>query len=155
MIFTNLIDGVIIAELEQIEDERGAILHMLRSDSPDFTHFGECYFSEIIPGYVKAWKCHLRQTQRVAVPIGRVHLVLYDDRIGSITKGSVYTVSLGRPDNYVRITIPPMVWYGFTCISDYPALLVNCTDIPHDPRECMKKSPDDPAMPYQWIFEHE
>ncbi|SVA50049.1 uncharacterized protein METZ01_LOCUS102903, partial [marine metagenome] len=52
----------------------------MRSDAPEFTTFGECYFSEMIPGAVKAWKCHRKQTQHLAVPIGRVRFVIYDDR---------------------------------------------------------------------------
>ena len=39
------IDGVIITELRQINDERGAVLHMLRCDAPEFSRFGECYIS--------------------------------------------------------------------------------------------------------------
>ena len=50
------IDGVVITELRQISDERGSVLHMFRCDSPEFVRFGECYFSELLPGAVKAWK---------------------------------------------------------------------------------------------------
>ncbi len=49
------IDGVLVTALRQITDERGAVLHHLRRDAPEFTIFGECYFSETIPGAVKAW----------------------------------------------------------------------------------------------------
>ena len=31
--------------------------------------------------------------------------------------------------------IPPGLWYGFSCISESPALLANCADYPHDPQE--------------------
>src|SRR4051812_49366335 len=44
--------GVGVAELRQIVDHRGAVLHMLRSDAPDFRQFGECYFSEVAPGAI-------------------------------------------------------------------------------------------------------
>jgi hypothetical protein len=33
---TSLIDGVILTELRQIIDERGAVLHMLRCDARNF-----------------------------------------------------------------------------------------------------------------------
>ena len=42
------IEGVVVQSLEQIVDDRGSILHMLRSDSELFTKFGEIYFSECI-----------------------------------------------------------------------------------------------------------
>ena len=61
------VDGVVETELRQIADPRGAVLHMLRADAADFTRFGECYFSEVAPGAVKAWKLHRRQTQELAV----------------------------------------------------------------------------------------
>lgn len=72
------------------------------------------YFSEVEPGCVKAWKCHTRQTQRFAVPVGQLKIVLYDDRPESPTRGRIMEVLLGRPDNYALLQIPPRVWYGFT-----------------------------------------
>ena len=47
--------------------------------------------------------------------------------------------------------IPPGVWYRFSCISDGPALLTNCTDQPLDPCENYSRPMDDPAIPYQWV----
>ena len=35
-----MIDGVIITPLKQIPDERGKIMHMLRSTDPHFNAFG-------------------------------------------------------------------------------------------------------------------
>jgi dTDP-4-dehydrorhamnose 3,5-epimerase len=144
------IDGVIITELRQIGDERGAVLHMLRCDAPEFVRFGECYFSEVLPGATKAWKRHRAQTQNVAVPVGRIRLVIYDDRQGSSTRGQVQRLELGRPDAYLRLRIPPGLWYGFTCISPAPALLVNCADLPHDPADGEVLAMNDPAIPYSW-----
>lgn len=64
------------------------------------------YFSEVEPGCVKAWKCHTRQTQRFAVPVGQLKIVLYDDRPESPTRGRIMEVLLGRPDNYALLQIP-------------------------------------------------
>ena len=61
------------------------------------------YFSEVEPGCVKAWKCHTRQTQRFAVPVGQLKIVLYDDRPESPTRGRIMEVLLGRPDNYALL----------------------------------------------------
>ena len=144
------IEGVKQTKLREISDERGSVLHMLRQDADDFLGFGECYFSEINPGMVKAWKCHQEQTQTLAVPIGLIRMVIYDDRVGSATKGAFQIFELGRPDNYIRIQIPPGLWYGFTCLSRNPALIVNCADKPHDPLESKLMPFDDASIPYAW-----
>ena len=144
------IDGVLVTGLRQVVDERGAVLHHMRSDAPEFTTFGECYFSEMIPGAVKAWKRHSEQTQHLAVPIGRVRFVLYDERELSPTNGSLEVVELGRPDHYNRLRIPKDLWYGFTCLSDKPALIANCTDQPHDPTDTELRAEHDPRIPYHW-----
>ena len=93
-----MIHGVLISPLKQFSDQRGSVLQMLRSDAPEFVNFGECYFSEVLPGAIKAWKRHRAQTQNLAVPVGRIRLVIYDDRESSTTRGEVRVLELGRPD---------------------------------------------------------
>jgi dTDP-4-dehydrorhamnose 3,5-epimerase len=144
------ISGVTLTELRQSTDARGSVLHMLRSDAPDFIRFGECYFSEILPGAVKAWKRHRLQTQTLAVPMGKIRMVMYDNRPESITCSQLQVVELGRPDAYLRLRIPPGVWYGFACLSSTPALMVNCADLRHDPHESDALAMDDPLIPYCW-----
>ena len=150
---TNLfrIDGIRITELRHISDARGSVLHMLRSDAPEFTCFGECYFSEILPGAVKAWKRHRAQTQNLAVPVGRLLMVIYDDRESSPTRGNLQVMELGRPDAYLRLMIPPGLWYGFKCIGEISALLANCADLPHDPADSDVRTVNDPGIPYAWV----
>ena len=70
-----MIDGVRITPLQQILDERGKVMHMLRRDSPVFTEFGEIYFSVANPGAVKGWNRHQRMVLNYAVPHGRILLV--------------------------------------------------------------------------------
>ena len=147
---TAMIEGVQVRELRQVVDERGSVLHMLRCDAPGYTQFGECYFSEILPGAIKAWKRHRVQTQQFAVPIGRIRLVIYDDREGSSSRGRVEALELGRPDGYSRVTVPPGLWYGFACAGTAPALLANCPDVPHESAEVERRPDDDPSIPYVW-----
>lgn len=145
-----MIDGVLINTLKQFRDERGSMLHMLRRDAPEFVSFGECYFSEVLPGAVKAWKRHREQTQNLAVPVGRIRLVIYDEREFSPTQGNLQILELGRPDAYLRLRIPPNLWYGFACISSMPALLVNCTDLPHNPVDSELWPETVSSIPYKW-----
>lgn len=151
----NMIEGIILTELRQIGDERGTVLHMLRSDAPEFTRFGECYFSEVLPGAIKAWKRHRIQTQNLVVPVGRIRIVIYDDREESPTRGKLQELELGRPDAYLRLQIPPGLWYGFACISEGPALLANCTDFPHDPAESELHPINYLLIPYKWTSVNE
>ena len=145
-----MINDVLISPLKQFSDERGSVLQMLRCDAPEFIQFGECYFSEILPGAIKAWKRHRAQTQNLAVPVGRIRIVIYDDRQSSPTCGKLQVLELGRPDAYHRLRINSGLWYGFTCISTTPALLANCADIPHDPNDTELLDWDNPTIPYLW-----
>ncbi len=144
------INGVLVTELLQIVDERGAVLHHMRSDAAEFAAFGECYFSEMLPGAVKAWKRHREQTQHLAVPVGRVRFVVYDDREASPSRGILDIIELGRPHDYHRLCIPKGLWYGFTCLSDEPALIANCVDRPHDPADAEFRLVGDTRIPFQW-----
>lgn len=145
-----VIEGLEVTQLSELKNPLGSVLHMFRCDAPEFTQFGECYFSEIVPGAVKAWKCHRLQTQNLAVPVGRVRTVVYDDRAGSPTRGQIKSMEMGRPDSYVRLRIPNGVWYGFECMGEVPALIVNCSDLPHNSEESEVRSINDPHMPYPW-----
>ena len=148
------IDGALLQPLGVISTPGGPVLHMLRPGSallPDFSKgFGEIYFSEVLPGHVKAWKCHNRQVQHFAVPTGLLRIVLYDGRAGSPTSGVVCELALGRPENYSLLRIPTGVWYGFAAMGQAPALICNCADIPHDPAEGQRLPVDDPSIPYCW-----
>ncbi len=144
------IKGVRILKLNQISDERGAVLHMMHSDSPHFQEIGEIYFSEINSGVVKAWKKHKLVTQNLAVPVGRIRLVIFDDRDDSPSKGTVEELIVGRPDQYFLVRIPPLLWYGFHGISNMPSLIANCPDLSHDPEEVIRLDQSDNRIPYEW-----
>ncbi|MFH1428867.1 MAG: dTDP-4-dehydrorhamnose 3,5-epimerase [Candidatus Margulisiibacteriota bacterium] len=145
----SMIQGVIIEPLTQISDELGNVRHMLRCDSKHFTQFGEVYFSEIKTGAVKAWKRHLKMTQRFAVPAGMIRLVLFDNKNDSVTFKKIEVLEIGE-HIYNLVIIPPLVWYGFKCISSHTALIANCTDIPHDPHEIERLDMKSKIIPYDW-----
>ena len=148
-----MIAGVSITPLRQILDERGKIMHMLRSDAPGFQGFGEIYFSCVYPGAIKGWHIHSQMTLNYAVPHGHIKFVLYDDRDGSSTRGELQEIFLG-PDNYCLVTVPPLVWNGFKGIGAEMAIVANCASIPHDPDEIDRLDPFDPSIPYDWDIVH-
>ena len=148
-----MIDGVAIWPLKQIIDERGKIMHMLRSDDAHFTQFGEIYFSFVHPGVIKAWHIHKKMILNYAVPYGKIKLVLFDNREKSPTRGEIMEIVTG-PENYQLITIPPLVWNGFQGIGDNTSIVANCSTIPHDPQEIERLNPLDKTIPYTWEVRH-
>lgn len=143
------IAGVEVHPLTRFPDERGALMHMLRSDDPHFQAFGEIYFSRIVPGGIKAWHIHREMTLNYAVPFGMIDLVLYDDRERSATRGHLMHVRTGD-SNYALVTIPPGIWYGFKGLGESPAIVANCATMPYDASEISRKDPSDPSIPYDW-----
>ena len=144
-----MIKGVVVEKLKVIGDERGKVMHMLRSDSPHFSRFGELYFSTVNSGVVKAWKKHLKMTQNFAVPVGLIKLVIYDGREESPTKGEILDLEIGEK-NYCLVKIPPLLWYGFKGIAPVASVIANCADIPHDPEEIKRALPTEASIPYAW-----
>jgi dTDP-4-dehydrorhamnose 3,5-epimerase len=148
-----MIEGVSITPLRQILDERGKIMHFLRRDEPGFEAFGEVYFSQVMPGAIKAWHLHKAMALNYACVAGRVKLALYDDRQGSKTRGELMEIILS-PEDHKRVHIPHGVWNGFKGVSPEPALVANCATLPHDPEEIVRLSPFDPSIPYDWGIKH-
>ena len=141
-----MLEGVHVSPRRIIADPRGDVLHMLKSTDDVFTQFGEVYFSKIQPRQEKAWRRHRKATSQLAVPIGSVHFVLFDDRAGSTTNGRRGDVTIGE-DNYCLLTIPPMVWYAFENPGISTALIGSCSSLPHDPNEADKREFSDTRMP--------
>jgi len=147
------IDGLVVTPLRRIPDERGAVFHMLREDSPAFERFGEIYFSMVYPGAIKAWHLHTEMTLNYAVPVGMIKLVCYDDRENSPTRGNVVELHVGEL-NYVLVTIPPLVWNGFKGEGVTAALVANCSTVAHRPDEIVRMDPFSDTVPYDWALRH-
>jgi dTDP-4-dehydrorhamnose 3,5-epimerase len=142
------LNRIVVTPLKIISDDRGAVMHMLRADGPQFAGFGEIYFSVINPGAVKAWKRHREMTLNLCCVSGAVRLVVVDAECGTVRE-----IDLG-PDSsetYVLVTVPPGRWTGFTCTSSTPAVLANCASLPHDPAEADTLAPDTDSIPYRWV----
>lgn len=144
-----MIEGASFLPLRRIPDERGTIMHMLRRDDPHFAEFGEIYFTTVYEGAVKGWHRHREMTLNYAVPVGQIKLVLYDDREGSPTRGTLVEAFLGA-DNYALAVIPPEVWSGMKGLTTPPALVANCATHPHDPSRGERLDPHGDAIPYDW-----
>jgi dTDP-4-dehydrorhamnose 3,5-epimerase len=138
-----------VIALARIDDERGSVFHMLRSDDAHFIQFGEIYFSSVHRGVVKGWKNHTRLTANYACIHGRIKVVLYDDRESSPTGGALMEVTVG-PEDYSLLVIPPGIWHAFQGLAEPLSILANCATEPHDPEELDRVDPSSGQIPYEW-----
>lgn len=133
------LDGVLLTPLREIETPGGNVLHAMKANDPGYVGFGEAYFSQIEPGAIKPWKRHRRMTLNIVVPAGSIRFVIYDDRESSTTAGRFMDVVLS-PENYCRLTVPPMLWMAFQGRGNTRSLLLNVADFQHDPAEADRKT---------------
>jgi len=147
-----MIEGVKVKKLRVIPDERGRLSEILRADDPEFfIKFGQVYITTAYPGVVKAWHYHKKQWDNMAVIHGMMKIVLYDPRENSPTKGEINEFFAGI-HNPILIQIPPMVYHGFKCISEYEAIVINCpTELYNyeNPDE-YRIDPHNNDIPYDW-----
>lgn len=144
------IPDLIISEQKIIPVKQGNVLHCMKAGSEGFVGFGEAYFSEILPGCVKAWKLHKQMTLNLTVPIGEISFVIFDDRLDSPSRGVFQHVVLGLR-NYCRLTVPPNLWVGFQGLGKQQNLLLNIADLPHDPEEAVNVAADHFAFEWKKI----
>jgi dTDP-4-dehydrorhamnose 3,5-epimerase len=146
-----MIDGVKIKRLPRIIDERGWLAVILRDDDEDFIKFGQVYLTTCNPGVVKAWHAHRKQCDNFCVLRGTAKVGLYDDREGSPTFGQTQAVIMCDLEPAL-LQIPPMVWHGFTPVSNETVYLLNIPTEHYDaenPDE-MRRDPFDPEIPFDW-----
>lgn len=120
---------IIIKPLKKIHLENGDVLHALKASEDEFHGFKEAYFSTIKKNKIKAWKRHLRMTMNLIIPIGKVQFKFYDKN-----KNLLEDIIAGE-DNYCRITVPPMIWFGFKGLSLHTSYILNISDESHDQSE--------------------
>lgn len=135
------VDDLLITPLKQIPVDGGDVLHCMKRSDPGFIGFGEAYFSIIEPDAIKAWKKHSRMTLNIVVPFGKVLFVFVDD------EGRIREEIVGK-GKYVRLTVPPGIWFGFKGIFSSESIVMNIANIQHDPAEVERKTLD--QISYSW-----
>ncbi len=124
---------IIIKPLKKINIEEGDVLHALKASDDEFNGFKEAYFSTIKKNKIKAWKRHLLMTMNLIIPIGKVQFNFYD-----VNRKLLKNTIVGE-DNYCRITVPPMIWFGFKGLSSHTSYILNISDESHNPSEVERK----------------
>lgn len=141
------IEGVIISPQKVIHVPNGDVLHAMKKGELGYSGFGEAYFSTIKHAAIKAWKRHNKMTLNLIVPVGKIRFVMFDSRVNLSSSDKFQIIELSR-QNYCRLTIPPKVWFGFQCISKEDSILLNISDVSHDPDEVDKKVLDE--IDFDW-----
>jgi dTDP-4-dehydrorhamnose 3,5-epimerase len=146
-----MIHEVQVKQLKVLPDERGRLMEMLRSDDPLFRKFGQVYMTTAYPGSVKAWHYHKKQWDHFVCIRGMMKVVLYDGREDSPTKGEVNELFMGDY-NPILVQIPPLVYHGFKCVSEYEAIIVNTpTEVyAYDQPDEHRVHPHNNDIPYDW-----
>lgn len=145
-----MIKGVQITNRRIIPDDRGKIMHIMKSSDDQFTTFGEVYCSTVYPGVVKGWHLHKEMTLNYVVLKGNIKFVLYDSREDSPTYKEIQEIIIGE-NQYVMVTVPPYVWNGFKGIGLEEAYIINFTDIPHSAEEIVRMDPHhNDLIDYDW-----
>ena len=145
-----LIEGLKVTSLKQFNDERGAVFHILKESDIHFKGFGEAYISKVYKDVVKGWKYHKKMCQNFSVPYGKIKLVVFDGRKESSTYNAINEFILSPDKNYNLVLIPPKLWYGFQCLSESFSLLLNISDMEHDPNESQSLALNDRRIGYDW-----
>ncbi len=135
------LDDILVTPLRRIATQGGDVMHAMKRTDPGFVNFGEAYFSWIEPGAVKAWKLHTRMTLNLVVPVGAVRFVFHLPDEG-------FRIEEVGAAKYVRLTVPPGIWFGFQSRVDGSSLLLNLADIPHHPDEVIRQDVID--IPFNW-----
>ena len=151
--FGNPIKGVQIIPQKKIIDQRGKIMHMMKSTDEYFKGFGEIYYSGANPGIIKAWHIHSQMFVNNCVIQGTAKLVCYDLRENSETFKNLMEIYIGI-ENYCTVQIPPGIANGYTPVGNEPCLLANCASMPHDPDEISYIDPFSNDIPYSWDIKH-
>jgi hypothetical protein len=104
-----------------IENPNGEVRKYLGNDPSDPKCFKEIYFSRLLPGKSKKWKCNKNQSQNLTSAVGRVSVICIQVR----AEGFVYEEFLiDDEENYGVLEVPAGLIYGlFT--DKQGALIVN------------------------------
>ncbi len=123
------LDDILISPLARIPTGGGDVLHAMKKSDTGFDDFGEAYFSWVGAGVTKGWKCHTRMTMNIIVPVGQVRFVFYSKDTDEFRIEDI------GDERYVRITVPPGIWFAFKGLNSSQSLVLNIASIEHDPDE--------------------
>lgn len=124
--------GALFTSLPLIINTNGNLRHVFKSEPGNKLPFSEIYFSELHPKSFKAWKYHGLQTQNISVAFGKIRVIC----VVKNPAGNIFEVfDINSEEFYGVLTIPNGIYYALINQTDEPVILLNVTDIVHDPEE--------------------
>lgn len=141
-----MIKGVEIKPLKKIEDERGFLVEIMRSD---WKIFGEKIIQSNVsvskPGVIRAWHRHMKgQVDYVLVLEGEIKLCIFDEKTREMDE------IICSSDNPQLMRIPGKFWHGYKVIGKKPATVVYFFNRLYDyknPDELRKSFDDSSVIP--------
>ncbi len=120
---------ITLNRLSVIYHPKGDVMHALKKSDNGFAGFEEAYFTTIKYGEIKGWKLHKKMTMNLIVPSGSVMFFIYNELLNK-----TFNYELGS-SCYNRLTISPMLWVAFKGQSSGLNLILNLSNLEHDPEE--------------------
>lgn len=117
-------------------DDRGWLAELVNKSFGEICHV---YVTTCLPGVIKAWHRHEKQTDRFIVLAGRL-------LVGLSSETETKTVVMMPFDSV--LVIHPRIWHGFSAIGPEEAVVLNCTDRPYDPSDEIRKPAD--SFRFDW-----
>ena len=123
-----MLSDFLICDLKRIKHKDGDLIKGLDRNSPQYTDFGESYYSYVTKGKIKAWRLHTTITNNIVVVMGKLNINIIDKskKVKSIIIDSEVPKLL---------TIYPFTWYGYEAVGYSDALIHNITNLPYDEGE--------------------
>ena len=140
---TKSLDDIRVTPLKKIPTNNGDVMTALKASDDVFNGFGEVYFSWIDCEAIKAWKCHQHMTLNLVVPVGEVNFVFH-----LTNKKNIFRTEIIGEERYVRLTVPPGIWFGFQGRNFSHNLIMNLADMAHNPHEVLRKTISE--IDYNW-----
>lgn len=134
------VNQIELIPLATIPTAGGDVRRILKKTDRGYSEFGEAYFTFIDCGFVKAWKSHQIMQMNLVVAVGKVRFVFYD--------GMQFREEIIGQTNYSRLCVPPKVWFGFQGLDVGSNLVINISNILHDPDESDRVAVE--AITYDW-----
>ena len=126
------IDGLKIRHLPPIEDVRGELVEVYRSEwdmHPDPLVY--VYQVFVRPGSIRGWVVHEKQEDRICVSCGILRWVFFDNRPNSKTYKMLNDFTFSER-NRVLFVIPRGVYHAVKNIGETEAVFLNMPTRPYD-----------------------
>jgi dTDP-4-dehydrorhamnose 3,5-epimerase len=138
-----MIEGVQIKLMKVNQDERGDFTEILKINEGLLEKIAQASVSTTKPGVIKAFHWHKNQEDFFYVLEGNIHVVLYDPRESSLTKGITQEIPLGNSYSPSGILIPGEVLHGYKVVGSKSARVLYLMNNTYDPL-----NPDEQRVPH-------